>query len=114
MLDDWLDVSDFQKYLQQFSNSNIKKVIVFEKTAVLLPKMAGGGFKMRKLKSFQRNLSKTVLNFDFQKYLTTFQLQYQESYNTWKNGGFTAENGAQRCQNYNYWKALRKTFPKLS
>ena len=45
----------------------------------------------------------------------------KNSYKKWakvtifdKNGGFTADNGGRRRQNDEHWKALRKSFSKLS
>ena len=45
---DLLVICYFQKYLKQFSSSNIKKVTIFEKTAVSPPKTAGGGVRIIK------------------------------------------------------------------
>ena len=43
---DLLVICYFQKYFHQFSSTKIKKVTIFEKTAVLRPKTAGGGLRI--------------------------------------------------------------------
>ena len=91
--DDWVVVCDFQKYLNHFSGSNIKKVTTFKKTAGSLPKTAGGTVKTMYTEKF--------LGRPFQNCLKLFcSLQIKGDMKFSKHGQITADSSNYRWKRH--------------